>query len=66
MKGQNQIAKEWRAAKTGADWLKEDERYYNLKRDLHKNFCEAPNPHPAKYKTFSTFKQNVLENNLER
>ncbi|BCC15075.1 hypothetical protein BC30048_p2088 (plasmid) [Bacillus cereus] len=66
MKGKNQIAKEWGAAKTGAEWLKEDERYYNLKRDLHKNFSEAPNPHPAKYKTFSTFKEKVLENNLER
>lgn len=66
MKKESQIARDWGIPKPAAEWLKEDERFYNLKKDLHKTFEDTPNPHPAKYKSFSSFKQNMIENIQER
>ncbi|MED2934092.1 hypothetical protein P4308_18745 [Bacillus wiedmannii] len=66
MKQPKQVAREWGKSKTAVDWLKEDERFYNLQKDISKVFKEPPNPHPNKYKTFPLFRKNTLENAMER
>ncbi|HDR8042148.1 TPA: hypothetical protein QCZ17_004469 [Bacillus cereus] len=66
MKQPNQVVREWGKPKTAVDWLKEDERFYNLQKDISKMFKEPPNPHPNKYKAFSLFRKNTLENAMER
>ncbi|MGE7431592.1 hypothetical protein ACQKLM_26320 [Bacillus thuringiensis] len=66
MKQPKQVAREWGKPKVAVDWLKEDERFYNLQKDISKVFKEPPNPHPNKYKAFSLFRKNMLENAMER
>ncbi|HDR8205141.1 TPA: hypothetical protein ACOQ31_005054 [Bacillus cereus] len=66
MKQPKQVAREWGKPKAAVDWLKEDERFYNLQKNISKVFKEPPNPHPNKYKAFSLFRKNTLENAMER
>ncbi|KAA6458930.1 MULTISPECIES: hypothetical protein [Bacillus cereus group] len=66
MKQPEQVAREWGKPKTAIDWLKEDERFYNLQKDITKVFKETPNSHPNRYKAFSLFRENTIENAMER
>lgn len=52
MKQPKQVAREWGKPKTAVDWLKEDERFYNLQKDISKVFKEPPNPHLINIKLF--------------
>lgn len=66
MKQPKQVAREWGKPKAAVDWLKEDERFYNLQKDIHKTIEADPNPHPNKYKAFALFRRNALESAMER
>lgn len=66
MKRPHQVAREWGKPRAAVDWLKEDERFYNLQKDIHKTFEADPNPHPNKYKAFAVFRRNALEHSMER
>ncbi|HDR8040719.1 TPA: hypothetical protein QCZ17_002976 [Bacillus cereus] len=66
MKQPEQVAREWGKPKAAVDWLKEDERFYNLQKDITKVFKEPPNSHPNRYTAFSLFRKNTIENAMER
>lgn len=65
MKKEKQIAKEWGKAKKGMDWLKEDERYYLLKKNIDREW-EEPTPYPNRYMPFSAFCEKIRENSMGR
>lgn len=66
LKQKKQIAKDWGKSKTANEWLKEDERFYRLQKNINCSFDSVPIPHPNKYITFASFKRKSLDMELER
>lgn len=66
LKQKDQVVKDWMNPKFASDWMKEDERYYALHKDLNRSFDSEPIPYPNKYESFVSFKRKNLEMEIER
>lgn len=61
-----QVVKEWGKAKTAKEWLQQDERYYQLKKDVRQKLEPTLQPKEEKYRNFKVFRRNILKQEQQR